>query len=297
MKTLLLIFASWFMIALQTIDTSLLERDFEMIQSDTILVMSYNIRYDNPDDGINAWPNRSDHVAEMMGEKYQTDLIGVQEALKSQIDDLQERLPDYSWVGVGRDDGKEAGEYSPIFYKTDQFDLIATNTFWLSESPDYPGSISWDAAITRVATWAKFKNRSGGQDFYIINTHFDHMGEVARVESAKVIGEFVSGIEEEYPVIVTGDFNVPETSEAYSVMTDLPGILDARYASESEHEGPTATFNDWEELRPEETRIDYIFVRENVGVLTHRILDDRYDGRFPSDHLPVLVDVLLPEED
>lgn len=294
MKTLLLISASWFMIALQTTSTNSSERNAEMIQTDSISVMSYNIRYDTPDDGINAWPNRSDQVAEVMGEKYQADIIGVQEALKSQIDDLQERLPDYTWVGVGRDDGKEAGEFSPIFYKAERFDLIATNTFWLSESPNQPGSISWDAAITRVASWAKLKDRASGRNFYIINTHFDHMGEVARVESAKVIGKFISGIEEEYPVIVTGDFNVPETSEAYSVMTDLPGILDARYASETEHEGPTATFSNWEELRPEETRIDYIFARDNVRVLTHQILDDRYDGRFPSDHLPILVDVLLP---
>ncbi|MEX1261841.1 MAG: endonuclease/exonuclease/phosphatase family protein [Balneolaceae bacterium] len=293
MKTLLLISAS-FMIALQT-NTNSSERNAEMIQSDSIKIMSYNIRYDNPDDGINAWSNRSDQVAEMMGKKYQADIIGVQEALKSQIDELQNRLPSYSWVGVGRDDGKEAGEFSPIFYKSDRFELVATNTFWLSESPDQPGSISWDAAITRVATWAILKEKSSGEDFYVINTHFDHMGEVARVESAKVIGEFVSNIDEEFPVVITGDFNVPETSEAYSVMTNLPGISDARYASETEHEGPTATFNNWEELGSDESRIDYIFVRDNVRALTHKILDDRYDGRFPSDHLPVLSEVLLPE--
>lgn len=262
--------------------------------SDYITIMSYNIRLDTPDDGINAWPNRKDHVAEMMGEKYGADIMGLQEVLKHQIDDLQERLPDYSWIGVGRDDGKDSGEFSPVFYKTDRFDLVATNTFWLSEKPHQPGSKSWDAAITRVATWAKFTDLSTERDFYFINTHFDHIGEQARVESSKMIIEFVSDLEEDLPVIITGDFNVPETSEAYSVLVDSPNLNDARYVSETEHEGPTASFNDWEELRPDESRIDYIFVGNKVSVLNHRILDDQYEGRFPSDHLPVLSDVVLP---
>ncbi len=262
--------------------------------SDTSLtVISYNIRYDNPGDGMNAWPQRSDHVAEMMGVKYQADIIGVQEALKSQIVDLEERLPEYSWVGVGRDDGKEACEFSPIFYRSDRLELIVAHTFWLSETPHQPGSISWDAAITRIVTWAKFKDRSTHQEFYVINTHFDHRGNQARVESAKLIGSFIADLIKNIPVIVTGDFNATENSKTYSVMTNIPGIVDARYASETEHAGPTASFNNWKELRADESRIDYIFVRDNVRVLTHQILDDRYDGRFPSDHLPVLVDVLI----
>ena len=261
--------------------------------SESITVMSYNIRFDNPNDGINAWPHRKDAVAEMMGPKYGSDIIGVQEALRHQLDEIQERLPGYSWVGVGRDDGRNAGEFSPIFYNDDRLDLVATNTFWLSENPHTPGSVSWDAAITRVVTWAKFTDLVSEQNFYVINTHFDHIGEQARVESSKMMIDFISDLDENIPVIITGDFNVPETSEAYSVMADAPGIKDARYASETEHEGPTATFNNWEELRPPESRIDYIFVTDNIRVLNHRILDDRYDGRFPSDHLPVISDVVL----
>jgi endonuclease/exonuclease/phosphatase family metal-dependent hydrolase len=259
--------------------------------SSELTIMSYNIRYDNPDDGINAWPNRKDHVAEMMTDVYSADIIGVQEALKHQLDDLQAKMPGYSWVGVGRDDGKDQGEFSPIFYNTDRFDLIATNTFWLSETPDRPGSRSWDAAITRIATWAKLSDRESGQEFYVINTHFDHRGEVARKESARLITEFVEGLDEDIPVLLTGDFNVTEESEAYAVLADSPILNDARYLSEEGHEGPTATFNDWETLQPEESRIDYIFVNSHVSVLSHKIADDRYEGRFPSDHLPVIARV------
>jgi len=288
--------ACCFIIMLIAPYTNSSELDSAMTVSDPITVMSYNIRFNNPGDGINAWPHRSDHVAEMMGEKYQTDIIGVQEALKSQIDDLQERLPDYSWVGVGRDDGEEAGEFSPIFYRPDRFELIVANTFWLSELPHQPGHISWDAMHTRVATWARFTDLSSNQDFYVINTHFDNRGNRARVESAKLIRSFIADLKEHIPVIVTGDFNAPESSKAYSVMSEIPGIIDSRYASETGHEGPTATFNNWEELRADESRIDYIFVRDNVRVLTHRILDDRYDGRFPSDHLPVIVELLFKNQ-
>lgn len=268
--------------------------DSSQESSESIIVMSYNIRYDNPDDGINAWPHRKDHVSEMMGIKYGSDIIGVQEALKHQIEDLQERLPEYSWVGIGRDDGRDKGEFSPIFYRTDRFELLATNTFWLSETSHQPGSISWDAAITRIVTWAKFTDLNTNVEFYLLNTHFDHVGEQARIESSKMITEFVSDFEEGIPIIVTGDFNVPESTEAYSVVADSPKLHDARYASETGHEGPTATFNNWEELRPPESRIDYIFISNDITVLNHRILDDRYDGRFPSDHLPVLTEVVLP---
>jgi endonuclease/exonuclease/phosphatase family metal-dependent hydrolase len=267
----------------------------QLVDKESITVMSYNIRFDNPDDGINAWPHRSDHVAEMMGPKYESDIIGVQEALRHQLDELQQMLPDYDWVGVGRDDGKDAGEFSPIFYRKDRFELLATNTFWLSEETDMPGSISWDSAITRIVTWAKFNDLLNDQVFYVFNTHFDHRGEQARVESSKIILERASKVDEGIPVIITGDLNVPESSGAYEIFRDNPRFDDARYASETGHEGPTATFNNWEELRPPESRIDYIFVSEGIRVLNHRILDDRYDGRFPSDHLPVISEIILPD--
>jgi len=259
----------------------------------SITVMSYNIRYDNPGDGINAWPNRKDHVADMMAGVYEADIIGVQEALRHQLDDLQTRMPAYSWVGVGRDDGRDRGEFSPIFYNTDRFELVSTNTFWLSETPHRPGSKSWDAAITRIVTWARFKDMTSDREFYFVNTHFDHIGETARVESAKMISAFVEDLENNLPIIVTGDFNVPETSEVYSVMTGSPQLSDARYESKSGHKGPTASFSDWETLRPDESRIDYIFVSDELEVVSHLIADDKYGGRFPSDHLPVVIEIYL----
>lgn len=290
MKITVLVFAiigSGFMVLNQKIDDTMKQ------EAPEISVMSYNIRFANPGDGVNAWANRSDFVAEMMGDKHGADIIGVQEALKHQITDLQDMLPGYSWVGVGRDDGRDKGEFSPIFYNADRFDLLVTNTFWLSETPDVPGSRSWDAAITRVATWAKFRDRNSDREFYVLNTHFDHIGEQARIESAKMIDEFVAGLEGDLPVIVTGDLNVQESSEAYSILAGSPHLRDARYASQTEHDGPTASFSDWEELREAGSRIDYIFVNDKVDVLTHSILDDRYDGRFPSDHLPVLSKIVL----
>lgn len=263
----------------------------EIEDQSTMTVMSYNIRYNTPVDGENAWPNRKARVAEMMASIYEADIIGVQEALKGQIEDLQSQMPDYSWVGVGREDGNDKGEFSPIFYKTDRLDLVATNTFWLSETPHRPGSKSWDAAITRIATWARFRDIMTNKEFFFLNTHFDHVGEVARVESAKMIVEFINDLDDNIPVVVTGDFNVPETSEAYLAIIGSPRLSDARYESDSGHEGPTASFSDWETLRPPESRIDYIFVNNHVNVLTHQIADDRFEGRFPSDHLPVIAKI------
>lgn len=256
-----------------------------------IKVMSYNIRLNTPSDGINAWPRRKDNVAAMIGTKHQADVAGLQEVLKGQIDDLQERLPEYAWVGSGREDGKDSGEFSPVFYRKDRVEVLEDDTFWLSETPEVPGSTSWDAAITRVVTWARFKDKNTGREFYFFNTHFDHRGHQARIESARILVNRVSEVPENMPVIITGDFNIPETSEAYAIIAEAPGLHDARYVSEAGHEGPTATFSNWEELRQPESRIDYIFVREGIAVLNHRVLDDRYDGRFPSDHLPVISEI------
>jgi endonuclease/exonuclease/phosphatase family metal-dependent hydrolase len=269
------------------------ENNQENVKQTSITIMSYNIRYDNPGDGINAWANRKNHVADMMAGIYKADIIGVQEALRHQLDDLQDRMTTYSWVGVGRDDGRDRGEFSPIFYNTDRFELVSTNTFWLSETPHRPGSKSWDAAITRIVTWARFKDMTSDREFYFVNTHFDHIGETARVESAKMISAFVEDLENNLPIIVTGDFNVPETSEVYSVMTGSPQLSDARYESKSGHKGPTASFSDWETLRPDESRIDYIFVSDEIEVVSHLIADDKYGGRFPSDHLPVVIEIYL----
>ena len=266
-----------------------------------VRVMSYNIRYNNPDDGINAWPNRKDHVAEMIGPRYQVDLAGLQEALKGQIDDLASRLPAYAWIGVGREDGKEQGEFTPIFYRKDRFELLENGTFWLSESPEIPGSKSWDAAITRIVTWGKFADRKNGGILYHFNTHFDHKGQQARVESAKLLWQKISTITAEVPTIVTGDFNTRESSLPYKILTGKEPVGDAtsdlkdgRYVSASPHEGPTSTSTDWTKQGPPETKIDYIFVRNGITALKHQVLTDRFEERYPSDHMPVLAELRLP---
>ena len=168
----------------------LLQLDFSEGQS--VTVMSYNIRLDTEADGINQWKNRTDKVATLL-KKYNPDLLGVQEAMHNQMMDLQKELPDYAFVGVGRDDGKEKGEYSAIFYKKDKFEMLKQNTFWLSETPEVPGSKSWDAAITRVVTFAVLKDKSSGKSFIYSNTHFDHVGREARKQSATLIKIFLKG--------------------------------------------------------------------------------------------------------
>ncbi len=269
---------------------------------DSIRVMTFNIRYNNPDDGVNAWPNRKDRVAEMIGARYEAGLAGLQEVKKDQLDDLIERLPEYDCTGVGRDDGKTGGEYTPIFYRKDRFQYLGGNTFWLSETPDVIASKSWDTSLTRIATWARFKDRKTGKIFYMFNTHFDHRGQQARKESAKLIWKKITEIAGSTPVVLTGDFNCRESSQPYAVLTGkLPigngtfsGLTDARYVSNTPHEGPTSTFTNWKEHGPPETKIDFIFIGNQIRVWTHKILPDKFGEYYPSDHLPVLADVSLP---
>ena len=155
-------------------------------QSNPFNVCSFNIRYDNPNDGEHNWKYRKENVAAFI-QYHEVDLIGMQEVLKNQLDDLEQLLPGYAWVGVGRDDGKEAGEYSPILYKKDRFKLIQQSTFWLSETCDTPGTMGWDAACNRVVTWMELEDLTNQKSFFIFNTHFDHRGQTARLESAKAI--------------------------------------------------------------------------------------------------------------
>ena len=174
-------------------------------------VMSWNIRYDNPRDGVNAWKNRKDWVAEIITTQ-KVDIVGLQEVLLRQLDDLKKRLPEMDVYGVGRDDGKSRGEFAPIFFPQERFDLLDKSTFWLSRTPDKVGSRDWDAAITRIASWVKLKDRNTGRVFYVINTHFDHRGEKARAESAALLAKQLREKFTEHPVILTGDFNTTPDS-------------------------------------------------------------------------------------
>ena len=250
-------------------------------------VMSFNIRYDEPRDGVNAWPNRKQKVADVI-RFHKADLVGVQEALIGQLRDLEKLLPDFTWCGVGRTDGKEAGEFSAILYRRSRFRLIETGTFWLSETPDKPGSMGWDAAYPRVVTWAKFRDARDKKTFVHFNTHFDHKGEKARTESARLILTRIDGIANRLPYFLTGDLNVREDTEAYKTLAAV--LRDARYASQNGHFGGGSTFSAFNELTPG-MKIDYVFVKNGIRVFEHGVLADRWDGLWASDHLPVLAEV------
>ena len=257
-------------------------------------VMTFNIRYDEPRDGVNAWPNRKQKVADVI-RFHKADIVGFQEALLTQLRDLETLLPGFAWVGVGRTDGKEAGEYSAILYRKDRFRLLSSDTFWLSETPDKIGSKGWDAALPRIVTWAKFQDRVSGKSFVHFNTHFDHIGEKARAESASLILKKAGDIQGKGPFVVTGDFNVREDSGAYRTITagtPTVKVADARYASSNGHFGGDSTFNAFKELQPAHT-IDYIFVRDGIKVLEHGTLSDRWDGLWASDHLPVIAEIVI----
>lgn len=275
----------------------------EESSTSTVRIMTYNIRNNNAGDGINAWPNRKEYVAEMARDKYKADLLGVQEALIDQVHDMEQRLPQYKRVGVARDDGWEKGEHMAIFFLKDRFDLLQTNTFWLSETPEIPGVRSWDSNCNRVVTWAKLKDKQSGREFYYFNTHFDHISQKARLESAKLVWTRIQSIAGNLPVVLSGDFNIYESNEAYAILTgkepagdSRSDLQDARYISKSGHKGPTASTvnNDWTEMARPESKIDYIFVRNGFTVLSHQIAEDKYNDRFPSDHLPVVAELEFP---
>jgi endonuclease/exonuclease/phosphatase family metal-dependent hydrolase len=261
-------------------------------------VMTFNIRYDNPADGVNAWPNRRDWVASLV-RFHGADVIGVQEALARMLTDLDARLPGFARVGVGRTDGREQGEFSAILYRTARLELLDSGTFWLSPTPEVVGSKGWDTAIERVATWARFRDRVTGCRHLHLNTHFDHVGETARQESARLIRRRLATLSGGLPVVVTGDLNADPQSVAYRTLTrdsvpdGVPALGDAFATSRAGHYGPTSTWTAFRAIEPGR-RIDYVMTSADVSVLAHGILPDSWDGRFPSDHLPVLA-VLAPQ--
>lgn len=258
-------------------------------------VMTFNLRYDNPADGVNAWPNRKDWVASLV-RFHGADVIGVQEALVHMLTDLDARLPGFARVGVGRTDGRTKGEFSAILYRTDRLALLDSGTFWLSPTPQTIGSKGWDAAIERVATWARFRDRVTGCSYLHLNTHFDHIGEQARQESARLIRRRLATLANGLPVVMTGDLNADPTSASYRILSRdtiaeaLPPLADGFVVSRSGNYGPTSSWTAFRAIEPGR-RIDYILVSAPVTVLSHGILPDSWNGRFPSDHLPVLASV------
>jgi endonuclease/exonuclease/phosphatase family metal-dependent hydrolase len=261
---------------------------FSGLSAQSLKVMTYNIRYDNPGDGVNAWPNRIEKVTALI-RKYNPDVIGVQEALHHQLQDLVRVLPDYSYIGVGRDDGKEKGEYSAILFRNSRFGLLSDSTFWLSETPEVPGSKSWDAAITRVVTKAKFFDKELKTDFILFNTHFDHMGKEARMNSgAHVAGAVASSrTSVEIPILVTGDFNCERSEETYRNVT-IKDLVDTKPANDL-----TGTYCGFEVGKMECKAIDYIFHTKEWILKNYLVITDNDGTYYPSDHLPVMTEFEL----
>ncbi len=259
--------------------------------------MTFNIRMNTPADSGNAWPNRKDMVTSMV-RFHQADLVGFQEVLDNQMEDLKTALPEFGSFGVGRDDGQKAGEYAPIFYRKDRFSLLKQATFWLSETPDVAGSRGWDAACVRIVTWGEFRDNLTGKTFYHFNTHFDHRGEQARKNSVRLLLSQIPTIADKKPVVVTGDFNFNESSQLYHLIVDsartnnLYKLLDTKNISALPHHGPSSTFQGFRELVPG-NKIDYIFVNQQFHVFRHGSLSDRWENRWPSDHLPVLAEMRI----
>lgn len=269
-------------------------------QDSTFQVMSYNLRFPNPDDGLHYWGNRRPLVSSLIG-FHAPDIIGVQEAFRRQINEIVTDHPQYGWYGVNRNDGssnpKPDAEFSVIFYRKDRFRLLDGGTFWLSVKPDSKGSVGWDAALPRIVTWAKFQDIHTGIDFFHFNTHFDHEGAQARDESARLLLERIAVIAGKFPVIVTGDFNCTVNDAPYKRLTNNENtehIIDAIAVSRERHFGPRSTFSPTFLVGGmTDKRIDYIFVKNKVEVFKHAILSDNWYGKLASDHLPVFAKVGL----
>lgn len=254
-----------------------------------ITVATWNLRLNTPADGLNAWPLRREAVKALIL-RHGFDVLGTQEGLADQIDELA-GLPGYAQVGVGRDDGRRAGEFAAIFYRRERFAAVDHGDFWLSETPERP-SRGWDArCCNRLASWARLREPASGREFVVLSVHFDHEGAVARRESARLVLRRLRQIAGDLPAVCVGDFNATPASEPIRLMT--AALRDAREAALEPPAGPVGTFNGFAAEAPLNERIDYVFVGPGWRVLRYAALDDRHAGRWPSDHLPVMTRLAL----
>lgn len=284
--------------------------DITSIHAQTLRVASYNLRYDNPKDSLDNWKYRKSDLFKLI-KFHDFEIFGTQEGLKHQLDELSEEFPDYNYIGVGRKDGKEAGEHAAIFYNTNKFSLLENGDFWLSQITTKPNK-GWDAALPRICTWGKFKEKESGFEFYFFNTHFDHKGKVARIKSAELILKQIKKKVGDTAIILTGDFNVDQNSKNYKILNSSPILNDAYLLSKLTY-GASGTINGFNVNNTTKSRIDNIFVSDEFNVLKYGILTDTYridekelkkvagsknfpkeisfyhsQPRYPSDHFPVL---------
>lgn len=251
-------------------------------------VMSFNIRYNNPADGINAWGNRRETVVDFLTQ-IQPDIIGMQEVLYGQLSYLSHSMPGYEWIGVGRDDGKKKGEYVPVFYNKGKLELVREGNFWLSETPEKAGSRSWGAHLPRIVTWGRFMHKDTGQKMFFFNTHFSHVSDSARNESAKLLMKKINLIAGDTAVILTGDLNFTSKSDGYSLIVsneNKTAIVDAMHASENPHFGGESTYNGFGTASGNR-KIDYIFTGRGLKVKKHGIYKVIKNDIYISDHWPV----------
>jgi endonuclease/exonuclease/phosphatase family metal-dependent hydrolase len=251
--------------------------------SQSVKLMTYNIKYDNRADTINSWELRREKLVDLVLH-YAPDFLGTQEGLAHQVSYLDKELYDYEFVGVGRDDGIKKGEFAAIFYKKESYEILKSGTFWLSETPATP-SVGWDASMERICTWGLFANLSTNKKILIFNTHFDHIGSEARAESAKLILQKITEFNTSgLPLVLLGDLNLtPDTSPIKEISTQLN---DAFHVAENPFYGPIGTFNGFRNL-PVLNRIDYVFV-QGLRIRSLQHIDNRLDsGLQISDHFPV----------
>lgn len=254
-----------------------------------LITATFNIRLQTNADSGNLWSQRAPHVASLI-RFHEFDIFGTQEGFRNQLNDIRNALPEYNFYGAGRDDGKEAGEHSAIFFRKDRFTLLKNGDFWLSETPDQP-SKGWDATCcNRICSWVQLTDKKTGKNFYFFSAHFDHQGTVARIESSKLILQRINSIAGNEPLIFVGDLNGDQQSEWYRTI-DTSEILDDTYKQVNFPYANNGTFNAFGKNIDTSAIIDHIFVSKHFIVKRWGILSDSYRGKYPSDHFPVLAEL------
>lgn len=268
--------------------TFLLSITVQVTNAQSIIIGSFNIRYDNPRDSGNLWKDRKAYVASLI-RFHDFDVFGTQEGLKHQLDDIQQQLPQYERYGIGRDDGQTKGEYSAIYYKKEKFTLLKSGDFWLSETPDKPG-FGWDARINRICSWVQLKEKATGKTFFCFNVHFDHQGVVARKESSKLLLSKIQSISGKDPIILTGDFNGNYVSEWYQTIA-TSGFLKDSFREVKYPYVNNGSFQNFGRNFNANDIIDHIFISSHFNAKRWGVLTDSYSGKFPSDHFPILTEL------
>lgn len=252
-------------------------------------VATFNLRLDTPSDSLNSWSHRKEMVKSLI-RFHDFDIFGTQEGFKHQLDEILE-LGNYAYTGAGRDDGKDAGEHSAVFYKVNRFELLDSGNFWYSETPAVP-SKGWDATCcNRICSWGKFREKKSGREFYFFNSHFDHQGKVARHNSSLLLLAKIKEIAGNLPVFCTGDFNATPDDDPIQVIYKDGKLRDSYQITKEPPYGTLGTFNNFDLHSPCSERIDYIWVTDGIVVRKYGVLNEQQYGRFPSDHFPVMVKV------